>query len=68
MVNILCIYVSYYTLVILFSNSNCIFQYSAPNPADVDAFKTVLDHEVHKVESRLEEFGDLLKRLKVKCK
>lgn len=34
----------------------------------MDAFKTVLDHEVHKVESRLEEFGDLLKRLKVKCK
>lgn len=39
--------------------------YHSPNPADVDAFRTVLDHEVHKVESRLEEFGDLLKRLKL---
>ncbi|XP_063424960.1 universal stress protein YxiE-like [Mytilus trossulus] len=39
--------------------------YHSPNPGDVDAFKTILDHEVKKVQSRLEEFGELLKRLKL---
>jgi hypothetical protein len=37
----------------------------APNPSDADAFKTILDHEVKKVQNKLEEFGELLKRLKV---
>lgn len=37
----------------------------APNPSDAEAIKTVLDHEVKKIQSRLEEFGELLKRLKL---
>lgn len=37
----------------------------APNPSDADAFKTILDHEVKKVQTKLEEFGELLKRLKL---
>ena len=37
----------------------------APNPSDADAFKTILDHEVKKVHNKPEEFGELLKRLKV---
>ena len=39
---------------------------SAPNPDDVDAFKSVLDHEINKVQSKLEEFSNFLKRFKVK--
>lgn len=50
---------------------NCIYVFLlyflilAPNPSDADAFKTILDHEVKKVQNKLEEFGELLKRLKV---
>lgn len=39
---------------------------SAPNPVEADAFQTILTHELHKVQAKLEEFATYMKELKVR--
>jgi len=50
----------------IFLISYKIFIILAPNPAEVDAFQTILNHEIQKVQTRLEEFAQYMKDLKVR--